>query len=127
MRFEAVAVLLASFVAAVFTPAPSARATQAPAMALTFDDLPFMAAGGSYFPEASRATAELLSVLARHQAPAVGFVNEWQLEVAGERKARVALLQQWIDAGMTLGNHTHSHRRGTRLSASTDPPGSGAG
>lgn len=79
------------------------------ALALTFDDLPFMQAGDAYFPTARRVTAELLRVLERHNAPAIGFVNEGQLNTAGERDARVALLQQWIDAGMILGNHTYSH------------------
>ncbi|HVH73104.1 MAG TPA: polysaccharide deacetylase family protein, partial [Candidatus Dormibacteraeota bacterium] len=44
-----------------------------------------------------------------HHAPAIGFVNEWKLQVAGERDARVALLEAWLDAGLTLGNHTYSH------------------
>lgn len=79
-------------------------------VALTFDDLPYMPAGRAYFPAARRVTSELLRVLERHNAPAIGFVNEWQLQVGGERDARVALLQQWVDAGMTLGNHTDSHR-----------------
>ena len=114
MQLRTIAVLLACFVITLFTPAPSARATQARAMALTFDDLPFMAAGGAYFPDASRATAELLRVLTRHKAPAVGFVNEGQVQSSGDRR-RVALLQQWIDAGMTLGNHTHSHIDFNRL------------
>ena len=56
-------------------------------------------------------TAELLRVLRRHRAPAIGFVNEGQLDAGGERRsAREALLQAWIDAGMTLGNHTYAHR-----------------
>ena len=46
------------------------------AMALTFDDLPFVAAGEAYFPAATRTTSELLQVLRRHRAPAIGFVNE---------------------------------------------------
>src|SRR6185436_5078942 len=80
------------------------------AMALTFDDLPFVAANAPYFPAATRTTAELLRVLRRHRAPAIGFVNEGQLESGGTRQAsREALLRQWIDAGMTLGNHTYSH------------------
>jgi peptidoglycan-N-acetylglucosamine deacetylase len=95
--------------------APAQRAPSARALALTFDDLPFMAAGSSYFPAASSATAELLRVLRRHRAPALGFVNEAQLDTAGDRPARVALLQQWIDAGMTLGNHTYSHPDFNRL------------
>jgi peptidoglycan/xylan/chitin deacetylase (PgdA/CDA1 family) len=81
------------------------------AMALTFDDLPFVAAGQPYFPAATRTTSELLKVLRQHRAPAIGFVNEGQLDAAGEgRSRREALLRQWIDAGMTLGNHTYAHR-----------------
>ena len=80
-------------------------------MAVTFDDLPFVAAGQPYFPAATRTTNALLEVLRRHRAPAIGFVNEGQLDAGGEgRRAREALLQAWIDAGMTLGNHTYSHR-----------------
>jgi peptidoglycan/xylan/chitin deacetylase (PgdA/CDA1 family) len=80
-------------------------------MALTFDDLPFVAAGDAYFPAGTRATLELLRVLRQHRAPAIGFVNEGQLEAGGQRQPeREALLKQWIDAGMTLGNHTYAHR-----------------
>jgi peptidoglycan/xylan/chitin deacetylase (PgdA/CDA1 family) len=78
------------------------------AVALTFDDLPYVAVAVAYLPAAQRATATILDVLAKHRAPAVGFVNEQQLS-APDREARIALLQQWIDRGMTLGNHTFSH------------------
>ena len=79
-------------------------------MALTFDDLPFVTAGQPYFPAAVLKTMDLLTVLREHRAPAIGFVNEGQLDAGGERSAsREALLRQWIDAGMTLGNHTYSH------------------
>jgi peptidoglycan/xylan/chitin deacetylase (PgdA/CDA1 family) len=99
------ALVACSLLAAAQAPVPART------MALTFDDLPFVAAGQAYFPAATRATAELLDVLRRHRAPAIGFVNEGQLDAGGERRgAREALLQAWIDAGMTLGNHTYSHR-----------------
>src|SRR5437773_577943 len=77
-------------------------------MALTFDDLPYVQLRGDYLPGARRVTTALLSVLARHHAPAVAFVNERQLEGAN-REARVALLRQWIAQGAVLGNHTYSH------------------
>jgi peptidoglycan/xylan/chitin deacetylase (PgdA/CDA1 family) len=32
------------------------------------------------------------------------------LQVNGERDARVRLLDRWLEAGMMLGNHTYSHR-----------------
>ncbi|HYE72267.1 MAG TPA: polysaccharide deacetylase family protein, partial [Blastocatellia bacterium] len=79
-------------------------------MAVTIDDLPYVKVSRpEYLPGAQRATREILRVLQKHGAPAVGFVNETQLYVKGEMDARVALLQQWVDAGMILGNHTYSH------------------
>lgn len=79
-------------------------------VALTFDDLPYMrVGGGNYLNNAKRATDELLRVLKTHNAPAVAVVNESKLHAAGELEARTALLKQWVDAGMTLGNHTYSH------------------
>jgi peptidoglycan-N-acetylglucosamine deacetylase len=79
-------------------------------MAVTFDDLPYVAAGQpQYLPNAQRVTKEILRVLQAHHAPAVAFVNENKLQASGEVDARIALLQRWVDAGMILGNHTYSH------------------
>lgn len=78
-------------------------------VALTFDDLP--EAIGRDLATMRRNTAELLRVLKLHRAPAIGFVNEVKLHVPGELDARVEVLKQWVDAGMTLGNHTFSHLR----------------
>jgi peptidoglycan/xylan/chitin deacetylase (PgdA/CDA1 family) len=79
-------------------------------MAVTFDDLPYVAAGRQpSLPNARRATNEIIRVLQAHRAPAVAFVNENKLQASGEVDARITLLQQWVDAGMILGNHTYSH------------------
>ena len=78
-------------------------------MAITFDDLPYVVVEQQDLPSAQRATKEILRVLQTHRAPAVAFVNEGKLLVGGEVDARIALLQQWVDAGMILGNHTYSH------------------
>ena len=110
---RAIVAILVLILAPVTAEVPNASRQRAPAsrtMALTFDDLPFVAAGQPYFPAAAEATAELIDVLRRHRAPAVGFVNEGQLTVGGTRdEDRLALLQVWIDAGLSLGNHTFSH------------------
>src|SRR5712691_1143426 len=85
------------------------------AVAITVDDLPgAVPARGSWaavgdlkdFEKINRAIPRILK---SHHAPAIGFVNEWKLQVSGERDARVALLQWWLDAGLTLGNHTSTH------------------
>lgn len=75
-------------------------------MVVTFDDLPYVP---NDLPTAQRGTKETLRVLQTHRVPVVGFVNEGKLLVVGEVDARIALLQQWVDAGMILGNHTYSH------------------
>lgn len=85
-------------------------------MAVTFDDLPLGYAADSSFERQSTVTRKLLAALVQHDVPAVGFVNESKLyEGAGVEEGgapdprRVALLEQWLDAGHELGNHTYSH------------------
>ena len=89
-------------------------------VAITVDDLP------EAIPARPTATGELReleryneaipTILKAHRARATGFVNERKLHVAGERDARVALLQRWIDAGFELGNHTYSHANFNQVS-----------
>ena len=83
-------------------------------VALTFDDLPIF---GKFDTATDGAvvTERLLAGMARHHWKATGFVNEIQLDAA-DRPQRIALLQQWLDVGMDLGNHTYSH-----VSLSTTP------
>jgi peptidoglycan/xylan/chitin deacetylase (PgdA/CDA1 family) len=84
-------------------PAPPQRT-----MAVTIDDLPYVnIEGGVYLEAAAPATARILAALRDHQAAAVGFVNEGKL--SDDPGPRTALLQQWVDAGMTLANHTYGH------------------
>ena len=77
-------------------------------VALTFDDLPEAL---DNLAGMRRNTPELLRTLKLHNAPAIGFVNEAKLHAPGEVDARIAVLKQWVDAGMILGNHTFSHSR----------------
>jgi peptidoglycan/xylan/chitin deacetylase (PgdA/CDA1 family) len=87
-------------------------------VAFTLDDLPTASVLGDDLAQARKTTAGLLSALRRQQIPAIGFVNERKLGAAGKpHPERVALLQQWIDAGLELGNHTFSHVDLHRVSA----------
>ncbi|MGH9940706.1 MAG: polysaccharide deacetylase family protein [Blastocatellia bacterium] len=105
---QVVLILLLAFGGA-FLSQPQTK-TSRRAMAVTIDDLPYVASAGQPFlANAQRTTKRMLGALQAHRAPAIGFVNEGKLQAAGERDARVALLQQWLDAGMALGNHTYSH------------------
>jgi len=86
-------------------------------LAVTFDDLPLAGPLDAPLVVARSVTADLLAVLAAHRVPAIGFVNESKLLVAGEVDARIALLEEWLAAGHDLGNHTFSHP-----SLQTTPP-----
>ncbi|MGB3543733.1 MAG: polysaccharide deacetylase family protein [Rubrivirga sp.] len=79
-------------------------------IAITIDDLPL--GGRPHDLEyQQRVTRDLLAHLEAADVPAIGFVNEGKLDLGGdlERPARIALLQQWLDAGLDLGNHTRDH------------------
>jgi peptidoglycan/xylan/chitin deacetylase (PgdA/CDA1 family) len=56
-----------------------------------------------------RVSMGLIGALHAEQVPATIFINERQLNVQGQRDARVAVLGRWLDAGFELGNHTYSH------------------
>jgi peptidoglycan/xylan/chitin deacetylase (PgdA/CDA1 family) len=96
-------ILLLSVSVSAQTNKPSRR------MTVTFDDLPYVAIDQQGLPKARRATTEILRILKAHRVPVVAFVNEGHLQGAGAEEGRIALLQQWVDAGMILGNHTFSH------------------
>ncbi len=84
--------------------APPARRT----VAVTIDDLPFVA-HGLPLEAVRKLSRELVGALAARKVPAVAFVNEDRLFVPGEVDERIALLTEWLDAGMELGNHTWGH------------------
>jgi peptidoglycan/xylan/chitin deacetylase (PgdA/CDA1 family) len=73
-------------------------------IAVTIDDLP--AVGAQTLAQHQQITRDLLRSLKRHGVPAIGFVNEQKLRY-GDASTR--LLEQWLDAGFELGNHTFSH------------------
>ncbi|HEX2190189.1 MAG TPA: polysaccharide deacetylase family protein [Longimicrobiaceae bacterium] len=78
-------------------------------VAVTFDDLP-IAREGSYGPRRSEAvTTRLLAELRESGVPAIGFVNEDKLERRETSAVYTALLEEWLHAGMELGNHTFGH------------------
>jgi peptidoglycan/xylan/chitin deacetylase (PgdA/CDA1 family) len=106
--FLGVALLVAATLAANLW-APTARSAPDRRLAITIDDLPFLA--GDLSPESiDRGTEQLLAALTSHGAPAIGFVNEIKLAEGGGTDAQVGRLRRWLDAGLQLGNHTHSHR-----------------
>lgn len=92
--------------------------TQAPvhaqrALVVTVDDLPGALPGNDFalgdLKTLQKINHGIPAILKAHHAWAVGFVNERKLQVWGERDARAEMLQMWLDAGLTLGNHTYEH------------------
>jgi peptidoglycan/xylan/chitin deacetylase (PgdA/CDA1 family) len=91
---------------------PAARTQNPPdrQVAITIDDLPAGAAQVMSAKEITDMTAQLVGTLKKQQVPVVGFVNESKLYArTGEVDARIASLNQWLDAGFELGNHTFAH------------------
>lgn len=103
MRRHLVVGMLASLATAALA---LAEAPPGRPLLVTVDDLP-VAGGRLHRDQAERAriTTDLLAVLARHRVPAVGFVV-WS-QVKDEHDT--ALLEQWLAAGLELGNHTARH------------------
>ncbi len=87
----------------------SGNAQTARFVAVTIDDLPVVVKN-SDLKKRQQITTKLLRHITKEKIPAIGFVNEKKLYTDEKLiDAEVALLQQWIDAGLTLGNHTFSH------------------
>jgi peptidoglycan/xylan/chitin deacetylase (PgdA/CDA1 family) len=77
-------------------------------VAITIDDGPVvneMRDLGNF----QRVSAGLIEALRVERVPATIFINERQLNVPGQRDGRAAVLEQWLDAGFDLANHTYSH------------------
>src|SRR6266849_4797870 len=95
--------MLAAFVLSAILAAPRRE------VAITFDDLPDI--GENPFEVQESLTRRLLDELKTENVPAIGFMNEYKLldDNGQPDPRRVALIQQWLDAGAQIGNHTFSH------------------
>lgn len=78
-------------------------------VAITIDDVPFLATTPMTVDEAVTLNRSILDVLVRHDVKAVGFVNEDRLLVPGGIDRGISILDAWLDAGMELGNHNFGH------------------
>jgi len=77
-------------------------------IAVTIDDGPATGVANDLDAYLRIANA-LRDTFVSEKVPAIMFVNERQLNVQGQRDARVDVLSRWLDAGLDLGNHTYSH------------------
>ncbi len=103
-------IFLFVLILALLTSLPtSAQAPPHRQISITIDDLPAASANSMTGVEINEMTAKLLAALQKEKAPAVGFVNERRLYKLGEVDERIKALNQWLDAGFELGNHTFGH------------------
>ncbi|WP_020596430.1 polysaccharide deacetylase family protein [Spirosoma panaciterrae] len=80
-------------------------------MVITIDDLPTVSTFYKTPLEKQQLTQKLLAHVTYAHAPAIGFVISGLLQSANRPDtAQLALLQQWLDAGLELGNHTFAHK-----------------
>src|SRR2546421_10241669 len=99
---------LASTLPLLFLMASARLPNPARSVAITIDDLPVVRVSVS--SDWASVTDRLLTTLKQYDAPAIGFVNESKLYDNGRLDStRVALLQDWLNAGEELGNHTFAH------------------
>ena len=96
---------------------PAAASGQRPAprsargIAITIDDLPKVVPPPARAEDTNQiylSLVRIITALRAHQAPATGFVVGKNVE-GGDTAARTAMLRRWLNAGLTLGNHSYSH------------------
>jgi len=88
-------------------------AAQQRTIAITIDDLPAPEKLDD-LKHLQAINRDLLKTLVAERVPAIGFVNEEKLLRTGEVDERIAVMREWLAAGMELGNHTYSHKGLTR-------------
>jgi peptidoglycan/xylan/chitin deacetylase (PgdA/CDA1 family) len=104
MSNSALPIVLAVTLLQAAAPAPE----PARRVAITIDDGPVVGELRD-LERFQRISNGLIGSLSAEKVPATIFINERQLNVPGQRDARVAVLEQWLDAGFELANHTYSH------------------
>ncbi len=83
-------------------------------VAITIDDGPVvneMTDLGNF----QRITNGLIGSFQVEKVPVTIFINERQLNVPGQRDARAAAVEQWLNAGFEVGNHTYSHQSASKV------------
>jgi peptidoglycan/xylan/chitin deacetylase (PgdA/CDA1 family) len=102
--------LFCAFASHAADPTAAATAQLDRRIAVTIDDLPWQRMATTSPADLRTRHAALLAQLRQAGVPVVGFVNEDKLEIDGVvQPERVAMLEDWLDAGHALGNHTYGH------------------
>jgi peptidoglycan/xylan/chitin deacetylase (PgdA/CDA1 family) len=84
--------------------------TQEKQVCFSIDDLPVVSYGMNDTSFQKDVTARLIASFKRNHIPAIGFVIAKKLFIDTMRNPfQVSLIEQWIDNGFDIGNHTYSH------------------
>ena len=84
--------------------------TQEKQVCFSIDDLPVVSYGMNDTSFQKEVTARLIASFKRNHIPAIGFVIAKKLFIDTMRNPfQVSLIEQWIDNGFDIGNHTYSH------------------
>jgi len=76
----------------------------------SIDDMPVVSYGISDTCFQKDLIAKLVLSLKNNNIPAIGFVNEKKMrDENGPIPFQIGLLNEWLDNGLELGNHTYSH------------------
>jgi peptidoglycan/xylan/chitin deacetylase (PgdA/CDA1 family) len=96
--------------ASLFFQLTTPLSAQTRTVALTMDDLPFVAEGSGHSKpqaeQAAKANRKLLVAFARHHVPVTGFVIEKNIKGIA---SGTEILWAWTRHGLDLGNHTYEH------------------
>ncbi|MDR1255649.1 MAG: polysaccharide deacetylase family protein [Puniceicoccales bacterium] len=84
-------------------------------IALPFDDLPCLESYSS-LEKVIQINQSIINTLKKHSIKSVVFVNEQKIHYRGETESRIKILEEWVDNGHELGNHTVSHKDASKIS-----------
>lgn len=91
-------------------------------VAITIDDLPYEwhdpaihKLDAADATQAAEVNQKILAALARHKAPATGFVNQLKVEQLGIEQG-TAMLKPWTSGRFEVGNHLYAHKDANDLS-----------
>ena len=99
-----------SILVAIFLFSAAASFGQKKKVCFSIDDLPLVTYGIDDPAYQKTLMDKLIASLKRNKIPAIGFVNESKLYKNNiVVPAQVKLLNQWVDGGLELGNHTYAH------------------
>ena len=90
---------------------------QANKISVTIDDLPLQGIS-SYKPvECEKIFSRLIAEIKSQKTYTIGFVNDNKLYSDGNiDESKIKLLENWLDAGLELGNHTSAHLSAHKVS-----------